>query len=306
MFERLAGTERTVAGSGEQAAAIANEELFRASTCFKNAVCTVTTNLIFNLRLFTNVFGGQFTGKLPANRLVVKIGGHRYTIITYSSGKIILTNYFFLINNSAVYNLFVNLLELLYALGIAKLQPGTGYCEKCKNDDDEDETGGSCSQCQQRRQIEMLFLIENCIFSFQIAPHFFDRRFANIVHESESTLSMVLRKPRNMRAEGLSAFHDYLKSVLAAEHYQFTSSASCKHDNFPSDLVKFAIQRTDHAKLANYKSPASRKRNNNNFVMQRLAILIFRNGKMIVTGMQTCEDLETTFKILFAIVNFFF
>ncbi len=212
----------------------------------------------------------------------------------------------FLINNSAVYNLFVNLLELLYALGIAKLQPGTGYCEKCKNDDDEDETGGSCSQCQQRRQIEMLFLIENCIFSFQIAPHFFDRRFANIVHESESTLSMVLRKPRNMRAEGLSAFHDYLKSVLAAEHYQFTSSASCKHDNFPSDLVKFAIQRTDHAKLANYKSPASRKRNNNNFVMQRLAILIFRNGKMIVTGMQTCEDLETTFKILFAIVKFFF
>lgn len=284
VFERLAGGYDPQYADAEPSHERDRDERFRLESCFKNAVCTITTNLNIDIKLFTNVFGGQLTDKLPANRLVIKIGNQRYTIITYASGKIILTNFFYLVNNAAVYALFVNLIELLYALGIGSLKKKEAEC-------DEGEAGRP-----KKEEIEILFLIENCIFSFQVAPLFFDRQFA-----SQSSAPR-----RNMRIEGLNAFHDFLAARLQSEAYTFVSNAYCKHDDFPSDLIKFAICRRDFSKLADFKSHASRRRNNNNFVQQRLAILVFRNGKMIVTGMQTCEDLETTFKILFAIVDFFF
>ena len=297
-FERLAGgalsTETTQTNDGTDAL-LERDERFRLATCFKNAVCTITTNLKIDIKLFTNVFGGQLTDKLPANRLVIKIGNQRYTIITYASGKIILTNYFYLVNNSAVYVLFVNLIQLLYALGIGVLEGENKNDSFSKNDSDEEER-------EAPREISIWFLIENCIFSFQIAPHFFHRRFTQLY----DTLTSKRPPKQSLCAESLEAFHAHLKATLDADHYKFSSRPDSKHDHFPSDLIKFEIERTDFKKLAEFKSPASRKRNSNNFVVQKLAILIFRNGKMIVTGMQTCEDLETTFKILFAIVDFFF
>lgn len=295
-FEQLAGHRHP---EPEITDAHERDERFRLATCFKNAVCTITTNarpgqgpwtdFKIDIKQFTNIFGGQLTYKLPANRLVIKIGNQRYTIITFDSGKIILTNFFYLINNAYVYMLFVNLIQLLYALGIGTIGA------RDSGDLDDHSTN-------KKPEIRVRFLIENCIFSFQIAPHFFNRQFTQLY----SRLEPLVSSNRNRRYEGLDAFHEFLKNMLKSERYIFVSRANCKHDNFPSDLIKFTIRRTDYHRIAEFKSPASQKRNNNNFVSQNLAILVFRNGKMIVTGMQTSEDLETTFKILFAIVDFFF
>lgn len=294
-FDQLAGHRQP---EPEIIDAHERDERFRLATCFKNAVCTITTNarpgpgrwtdFKIDIKQFTNIFGGQLTYKLPANRLVIKIGNQRYTIITFDSGKIILTNFFYLINNASVYMLFVNLIQLLYALGIGTIGS--------RDEDDE------ATSLQASPEIRVRFLIENCIFSFQIAPHFFNRQFTQLY----SRLEPLVSGNRNRRFEGLDAFHEFLKNMLKSEQYIFVSRANCKHDNFPSDLIKFTIKRTDYHRIAEFKSPASQKRNNNNFDSQNLAILVFRNGKMIVTGMQTSEDLETTFKILFAIVDFFF
>lgn len=260
---------------------ITGKKDYSETSCFKNGVCTVTSNLCINTVQFTNVFGGQLTDKLPGNRLVIRIGNQRYTLITYSSGKIILTNYFYLIDNSLVYMLFVHLIILIYALGIGTI-----------SDDSEDG------------RLRVLFLVENCIFSFQIAPQFFNNRFTTLGALQDTCASGNL--PFRTTYDGIRAFHNFLRARLEADGLEISDSLFCKHDNFPSDLIKFSVRRIDFLNLQNYKSSASKKRNNNNFVNQHLAILVFRNGKMIVTGMQSREDLETTFKILFAIVGFFF
>ena len=98
------------------------DNVFRAS-CFKNAVCTITTNLHIDIKHFTNLIGGQLTSTLPGNRLVLVISGQRYSVICYESGKFVLTNLFFFNRLKDIYDYFINFCLLLIKRGIATLNP---------------------------------------------------------------------------------------------------------------------------------------------------------------------------------------
>lgn len=124
------------------------DNVFRAS-CFKNAVCTITTNLKININHFTNLIGGQLTSTLPGNRLVLVINGQRYSVICYNTGRFVLTNLFFFNRLKDIYDFFINFCLLLLKRGIATLTAVDGTREGPE------------------RRFRILFLVENCQFSFR-------------------------------------------------------------------------------------------------------------------------------------------
>lgn len=124
------------------------DNVFRAS-CFKNAVCTITTNLKININHFTNLIGGQLTSTLPGNRLVLVINGQRYSVICYNTGRFVLTNLFFFNRLKDIYDFFINFCLLLIKRGIATL------------------TAVDNSREGPERRFRILFLVENCQFSFR-------------------------------------------------------------------------------------------------------------------------------------------
>lgn len=121
------------------------DDMFKAS-CFKNAVCTITTNLRINMNLFVNRVGGQLTSSLPGNRLILVLGGHRYSVICCQTGKFVLTNLFFFNRLKDLYDYFVNFCLMLVTSGVASVDAEAvdGY-----------------------RELKILFLIENCQFSYR-------------------------------------------------------------------------------------------------------------------------------------------
>lgn len=110
--------------------------------------------------------------------------------------------------------------------------------------------------------------------------------------------------------EILTQLLDFLKADLTKRGHIIVES-SChelssqdKSEAFPADLVRLSIHR-DGTHLRLYKSPASTKRNKHNFERQNISLLIFNNGKIIITGMATRLDLVPFFDLMFAVCNFF-
>lgn len=78
-------------------------------------------------------------------------------------------------------------------------------------------------------------------------------------------------------------------------------------DVFPADILKFKFERMNNECLASFKSVASAKRNKMiNFKFQNVSILMFCNGKLIITGCQTIEDVGNMCLLLTSILNFIF
>lgn len=282
------------------------EEEFRVSTCLKNAVCTIKcADMKINTQLFTNKFGGQLTGKLSGNRIVVKISNKRYSFITYSTGTIVLTNFFYFVNNSLLYSFFVNLIVYIYLNGIGEIVRSNDDSDDDSDDSDDDDSNKNTIPTQKHQeQLKISFLLENFIFAFQIAPQFFNNRFVQLYEELHAKAE---RTPHFQEPylEKMQIFRDNLAKRMRDNNYDL-QARFCRRENFTAGQIQFSIRRSDWQSLKQYKSAAAQRRKKNNFDTQNVAILIFENGKMIVTGMQTHEDLEATFTLLFAIVDFFF
>lgn len=283
------------------------EEEFRVSTCLKNAVCTIKcADMKINTQLFTNKFGGQLTGKLSGNRIVVKISNKRYSFITYSTGTIVLTNFFYFVNNSLLYSFFVNLIVYIYLNGIGEIvrSNDSDDSDNSDNDSDDDIVKTTIPKKKHQEQLKISFLLENFIFAFQIAPQFFNNRFVQLYEELHAKAE---RTPHFQEPylEKMQIFRDNLAKRMRDNNYDL-QARFCRRENFTAGQIQFSIKRSDWQSLKQYKSAAAQRRKKNNFDTQNVAILIFENGKMIVTGMQTHEDLEATFTLLFAIVDFFF
>lgn len=267
---------------------------FRTKSCFKNAVCSITSNLFIDLHLYTNKMGGQFTSTLAGNRTVCLINGQRHSFTTYSTGKIILTNLFFLNDLSSVYSFFLSLFVTLIKEGIAHL---------------ESEPLESRKRVQ-ARTLKVNFLIENCQFSFQILPILFKKKYIytnlNDVY-CESTNKNSLVSVRNYLYSVLSNKHTFLKKPgLISSPDDMPIRDHVLRKNFPADLLRFTILRNISCdEFLSVKSSASRKRNKDNFKGQNISIHIFPNGKMIITGMQTKEDLNPIFDTMIALIFYF-
>lgn len=255
-------------------------------SCLKNIVCTITTNLDINVDLFTWRFGGVLTNSLAGNRCTLMINNHRYVILCFSTGKILLTNMFFLNRIKEYLDFFVNFILLLIKRGVATIRSGSG------------------------RKLRIRFLIENFQYSFSINEHIFRRiylpkTFAAVKQKISSF--MYEQGPR----ESLVTLSNYIKDMLICDGYivhniiAIDMNVGDKPIKFPADLIQIEIAR-DGRELLNFKSAASLSRHHHNFDKQKVSITLFENGKIIVTGMQTLSDGLPFFKILTCIVEFFY
>lgn len=281
------------------------DELFRES-CFKNAVCTITTNLNINIVHFTNILRGQLTSILPGNRLVIPINGQRYSIICYASGKFVLTNLFFFNRLKDIYDFFINFSLLLVSHGIARLVPV-----------DIDTGNGDEYGTTVYNRLAIKFLVENCQFSFRVKNEYFQQRYLFKWSEAVATKNskMILEGNAMLQERppktALLSLLEYIKSYLE-DKLHIVIDYKCKElgsqdksQAFPADLIRISVKRKYGEFLKKFKSTASSKRNKFNFQQQRMSLLIFNNGKVIITGMQTREDLVPIFDLMYAISNFF-
>lgn len=154
------------------------------SSCFKNAVCTITTNLKININHFTNIIGGQLTSTLPGNRMVLVINGQRYSVIFYETGRFVLTNLFFFNRLKDIYDFFINFCLMLIKRGIATLKPV------------DDAREGP------ERVFKILFLIENCLFSFRFKDEV--SSMSRFIFKVENNIYFIFKKKRYSN-EGIDA-----------------------------------------------------------------------------------------------------
>ena len=249
---------------------------FKELVCFKNAICTISSNTIINLTLFNNYYGGQLTNTLPGKRLIKTINGERYSFIIYGTGKIVLTNLYYMNDMNSVYNYFNNLILSCIKYKIAVVMGDTLGVKKLK----------------------IVYLIENFQFSFHIDTPIFMMSYQMFISKCDAAALL-----ENIKCTHRLANHIY--NVIISKYNICTFDYEISKERFPADMITFYIWRTTNI-LYNNKSVASRKRKKNNFDKQTCSIHIFRNGKFILTGVQTKTDMCVVKEIMISIVKFFF
>lgn len=258
---------------------------FKRRSCFKNAVVSITTNLFINLVAYTAQMGGQFTSTVSGNRTGCLIDGERHSFTIFSTGNIILTNLFFLNDLQSIYSYFLSLLVTLVKKGIAHINEEPSHTRKRVI----------------TRTLEATFLLENCQFSFQIIPIIFGTKY--IYERNGVYCAEVNRNALNNVKHYLS---DHLRKHCILRNEPDPVKARVLRKTFPADLLCFTVMRqmcVDEFFIV--KSKASRKRNKDDYRDQHVSIHIFPNGKIIVTGMQTKEDLNPIFETMLALVHYF-
>ena len=261
---------------------------FRRRSCFKNAVGSIVVEDFFiDLVAYTKKMGGQFTSTLAGNRTGCLINGYRHSFTIYSTGKVILTNLFFLNDLASVYVFFLSLFVTLMKEKIAHLN----------------SEPSSLRRKVRERTLKIMFLIENCQFSFQILPLIFKTKYlyeVNGVYCAQTNRASLVELKKNLYEHLIANYHFFPRGD------QNPIKEQVLRKNFSADLLQFTIERKMCVQeFFTVKSRASKKRNKDNFKGQKISIHIFPNGKIIVTGMQTKEDLNPIFDTMLALVHYF-
>jgi TATA-box binding protein (TBP) (component of TFIID and TFIIIB) len=279
---------------------------FKKKTFFKNAICTIKCNIYFNLQELNNIIGGQLSSTLPGVRLVKIIDGNRYVFIIYKSGTIVLTNIFFLNNIHPLINFLSDMFIFCIYKNIAKFHvekriiPASSDSYEDYNDYD-----------QLAKKIEFSILVENFQFSFQINEVLFDhyylkqrRRDIECLYIGRETGETNIKN----RAEIIDYnFYKFLYKRLVEYEFNFDHLFISFKNNFPADLLKIHVSRgADLTDLINLKSCAAKRRKKNDFSDQIISVHFFNNGKMIITGAQTKNDIFHIEIILNIIIEYFF
>lgn len=203
-----------------------NSLSYKKNSCIKNAVCKIRTNLSINLVLFTNFFGGQCTSKIPCNRLVRLINKERYTILTYSTGNLLLTNLFYFNDLTLVFNYFNSFLLLCLKKGIAKTNDGS---------------------CRLRTE----YLVENFQFSIKIPEYYFNNKrddlYQYICTAFEKNVSYkkfvqkVAEKKNDKNFPAVLYGFCFERENLHILNYKSEASKKRHKDNFKIQTVSFHI-----------------------------------------------------------------
>jgi len=280
---------------------------FKELVCFKNAICTISTNIEIDINKFNNYFGGQLTTSLPGIRVVISINGERYSYIIYGSGKIVLTNLYYINDMSSIYNYFNQLFLTCIKMKIGTIKKDEtlvlDYLDTtCSSENDltcnSVSIDNAHSQPDPRVYINIKYVVENFQFSFHIDTPIFMKTYKMFNSKSDA---QAMRE--NEICANTLANHIYQR--VEVNHNIGTYDSDVTKERFPADMITFYIWRPDN-NLMNTKSGASRKRKKNTFDKQTCSIHIFRNGKFILTGVQTKTDLEVIREIMLAIIEFFF
>jgi hypothetical protein len=277
---------------------------YKKTTCLDNIVCLIDTNLNINIKKLNNLIGGQLSSSLPAIRYVINIDGYRYVILIYSTGKIILTNLFFLNDMLPIYKYFYDFTIFLLYINVASF--------KTLNQDldwDQSLFNYSCrDKCLKEvdEEFQISFLIVNCAFSVHLNELYFKRKYKILDDQENPNRSLNLASLNhlfNYLIENIGKIGEDLKFMKKNSEALFKLN---EQKNFPADIIKLISIRSNYDKLCDVKSLASKKRKKNNFYQQTTSIHIFKEGKLSFTGAQTKDDVEHIFLILETIFNYFF
>lgn len=234
---------------------------------------------------------------------MLTIGGQRYTLIVYSSGIFVLTNLLFLNRLDEIYSYFVSFCFRILRTGVG-----------CLNNISKTKTTSAI--------FTINFLIENCQFSFQVLPELFQRKFQTLQQQQQQnfqnddnnkrqqhTNSFIAATPPKMALVHLTDYFRRNYPVPENLYEIFGQELNTLNvPGFPADHLRVGIRRSfsNAQSLLHVKSAASLKRNKDKFNFQKISILLFRCGKITITGMQTIEDRDAIFHIMKLIVDFFY
>ena len=289
----------------------ANDLEFRNNTLLKNAICTIKTNLKIDLDRLNNVCGGQLSTSLPGVRLVKLIDGQRYVFIIYKSGTIVLTNIFY-INNLKPLIMF---LQHFFFFLIAKSVIILPAAVKEIGDDEQEMAIDDTSEFM---DVHFSLLIENFQFSFQINQlnfeEFYTKNLNLVSSDGTSSVECVYvdkqtttESLRNILNSADTNFYLHMFETMTMYKFDFSKIYITFNNNFPADLLKIYVTRDEDLHNLTYvKSDAAKRRRQNNFHDQIISIHFFKNGKIILTGAQTKNDLVNFEFIFELILNFFF
>lgn len=272
----------------------------KKKTFFKNAICTIKCNLYFDLIELNNTIGGQLSSTLPGVRLVRIIEGNRYVFIIYKSGTIVLTNIFFLNNIQPLINFLSDMFIFCVYKNIAKFHGEKKTSQSVENPIDD-----------LIRKIEFSILVENFQFSFQINEVLFHHYY--LKHKKKDIECLYIgreddeNKIKNTTEIVDYRFYKFLYKRLIEYEFNFDHLFISFKNNFPADLLKIHVTRGgDLIDLIKLKSCAAKRRKKNDFSNQIISVHFFNNGKMIITGAQTKNDIFHIEIIFNIIIEYFF
>jgi hypothetical protein len=274
---------------------------YKKTTFLDNIVCMIKTGLIIDLKKFNNLIGGQLSCSLPAVRYVINIDGHRYVILIYNTGYIVLTNLFFLNDLQPIYNYFYNFCVFLLYINVASLNktvdldnvvfPYTNR-DKCLKGVDE--------------EFEITFQIVNCAFSCHLNEFFFKRKYSCFDIHGNIDFKLNRKALNNLFDFLIESIGKDEDEKLFIKKYSEMIYKVRDYKSFPADIIKLVTKRVNYIKLSKLKSLASQKRKKNNFSVQNMSIHIFKEGKLSFTGSQTKDDVENIFLVCEKIFDYFF
>ena len=270
---------------------------FRSNSCLKNILCTVKTNLYIDIEAFNNLLGGQLTSSLPGVRYINLINDERYAIIIYDSGKIVLTNLFYINDLKSVTKFFYTFFLLLLYLKCAHFKK-FGKNNQIRYDSKDGSVivpYHNRTNCKKSspESLEISLLIDNCVFSLQINETDFERKINKINKFNQCWLIVV----SNFIVSNLTKF------VTIFNYYNIQRHLN---SGFPADMIKLTLKRNNPSLLSELKSDAAKKRKKNGYLEQLVSLHLFTNGKIIITGGQTKEDIVNLMLILKIIFEFFY
>ena len=281
-----------------------NKRLFeyKHNTCLDNSILTINSNLYIDMKKLNNIIGGQFSKSLSGVRFMTYINNQRYSMIIFSSGKINITNLFYISEMQHIYNYIISMYIFMLYTNVAyfrKFGPENEAYYKYSDDifDDSYEYVHPYTNRQKCKKnvsetLELDFLLENLNFSLQINEYMFKKKYStNTEYERERSLINIF----NYLVSNLNELYD----VTYCDYF------SRPEVRFPADLIKIYLERNFSNSLQLLKSKASRKRLKNNFSQQKISIHVFKNGKLIMTGGQTKEDLENLINIFHILFKYF-
>lgn len=260
--------------------------LRKMETLISNIVLNLETNLNINLIKFVSLYGGNFSRNLPAAaRRIIYIRDLRYSFLIHSTGSILLSNFHISFNQSNLFSWIFSLLTSMVENNVAKIKDGS-------------------------QKLKIKLLVEN----FCCASHIdICKRFEQIktIRNLNLSIQESIRLQKQLNYDLLDKFLANLNEIE-----NLVSIKNLKRKKFPAKIIKIQLKR-DWLQLINHKSLASKKRKRalakittntieNLYQTQNCTISFFLNGKLLVTGSQTKQDLSNIMNIFYILFNSIF
>jgi TATA-box binding protein (TBP) (component of TFIID and TFIIIB) len=259
-----------------------NKESIVKPSIITNMVLTIDTNLSICPKKVVAHFGGNYTAEqLPGARRIVRISDTRYTLLIYSTGKILLPNFHFRNDLKTLFSWISSFIYKLVHFNIAKT----------KNN---------------HSKIKVKLLVENLVFACYID-------FVNSIQLNKLIHENIMSNQNSFNIQRNSALQphiilEFTNNLKTLSNFKSIVYKDLTRNSFPGRIFQLEFNRgnNDSNSLSSYKSEASKKRRHfSKFDIQKVSLTIFTNGKILISGCQIKEDVNNILNMILLLVSIF-